>query len=34
MEKQAQLQKNKKEDSEMKEAITESDSWKTGGHAR
>lgn len=34
MEKQALLQKNKKEDSEMKEAITESDSWKTGGHAR
>lgn len=34
MEKQAQLQKNKKQDSEMKEAFTESGSWKTGGHAR
>lgn len=34
MEKQAQLQKNKKQDSEMKEASTEGDSWKTGGHAR
>lgn len=34
MEKQAQLQKNKKKDGEMKEAVTESDSWKTGGHAR
>lgn len=34
MEKQAQLQKNKKQDREMKEAITGSDSWKTGGHAR
>lgn len=34
MEKQAQLQKNKKQDSEMKEAFTEDDSWKTGGHAR
>lgn len=34
MEKQAQLQKNKKQDREMKKAVRESDSWKTGGHAR
>lgn len=34
MEKQAELQKNKKQDREMKENVRESDSWKTGGHAR
>lgn len=34
MEKQAQKQKNKKQDREMREAVTENDSWKTGGHAR
>lgn len=33
MEKQSQLHKNKKQDGEMKEAITEADSWKTRGHA-
>lgn len=33
MEKQTQLQKNKKQDSEMKEAFTEGESRKTGGHA-
>lgn len=34
MEKQAELQENKKQDGGMKEAVTESDSWKTGAHAR
>lgn len=33
MEKQQQMQESNKLDSKMEESVTQSDSWKIGGHA-